>query len=46
MLHIVIAGEYEWNKVPRYLFQAIECVGTCKCSNEHLFSIKFGQFLD
>jgi hypothetical protein len=46
MLYIVIAEEYEWNKVPRYLFKAIMCAGTCKCGNERLGSIKCREFPD
>jgi len=46
MLYIIIAEEYEQNKVPRYLLKAIMCAGTCKCGNESLGSIKCGKFLD
>jgi hypothetical protein len=46
MLYIVIAGEYEWYKVPRYLCKAAVCAGTCECSNEHSGSIKCWEFLD
>jgi len=46
MLYIITVEEYEWNKVPRYLFKAIICTGTCECGNEHLGSIKCGEFLD
>jgi len=45
MLYIIIAEEYEQNKVPRYLFKAM-CAGTSKCGNEPLGSIKCGEFLD
>jgi hypothetical protein len=46
MLYIIIVEEYEWIKVPRYLFKAIICAGTCKCGNEPSGSIKCGDFLD
>ena len=31
ILYVIIAEEYEWNKVSRYLFNATVCAGNCKC---------------
>jgi hypothetical protein len=39
MFYMVIAEEYEWYKVPRYLFKAKVCAGTCECGNEPSGSI-------